>query len=246
MAVATDTLAAATLDAAHTDSARPVRPRTIVHDLDTIIRNPRGLDTAILDPAALPRWLSGLIRMSAVGLLVYGAVVGSIAQMAGYESWLGGLPALTLPLTLISAFMLTLAVCLPSFYFYTQLSGLDVPFRFIVVQALRVQAHTSVLLLGVLPFYAALALLMVLPLNFNTEAIVNIGLALPFIMGLTGIRALLVSFKAMLPRIEITHERRGRFLLRMVLAWGAVFSVVAPVAMYRLGRVYAGWIGGLG
>jgi hypothetical protein len=244
MPVATETLDAAAVPSPVVPGPGGyARPSTVVNDLDTLIRNPRGLDAAIMNPAALPRWLSGLIRMSVVGLLVYGALVGSVAQLAGYESWLGAMPALTLPLTLVSAFMLTLAVCLPSFYFYTQLSGLDVPFRFIVVQALRVQAHTSVLLLGALPFYAALALSMVLPLNFNTEAIINIGLALPFIMGLTGIRALHASFKHMLPEIPITHERRGRFLLRMVLAWGAVFSVVAPVAMYTLGRVFAGWFG---
>lgn len=249
MSVATETLDAAAdprpVDPGPADSAAPrsAQPSTVVNDLDTLIRNPRGLDAAIMDPAALPRWLSGLIRMSVVGLLVYGALVGAVAQLAGFESWLGALPALTLPLTLVSAFMLTLAVCLPTFYFYTQLSGLDVPFRFIVVQALRVQAHTSVLLLGVLPFYAALALSMVLPLDLDTDAIIMIGLALPFIMGLTGIRALHTSFKHMLPNIPITHERRGRFLLRMVLAWGAVFSVVAPVAMYKLGSVFAGLFG---
>lgn len=218
------------------------QPRSALADLDTLIRNPRGLDDALLDAGALPRWLSGLIRLSVLGLALHGLVVGGIAQLAGWQGWIGHLPVVVLPITLIASFLLTLAVCLPSFYFYSQLSGLDVTFRFVVVQALRVQAHTSVLLLGMLPIYAAVALATVLPLNIEVEAVVLIGLALPFVMGLTGILALWRSFKHLLPRIPITHERRGRFLLRMVLAWGAVFSVVAPVAMWRIGEVLAGWL----
>lgn len=217
--------------------------RSALGDLDTLIRNPRGLDAALLDPAALPRWLHGLIRLSVLGLALHGLVVGGIAWLGGWSSWLGGLPVVTLPLTLVASFLLTLAVCLPSFYFYTQLSGLDVPLRFVVVQALRVQAHTSVLLLGMLPIYAAVALATVLPLDVSVEAVIHLGLALPFLVGLSGITALLRSFKHLLPAIPITHARRGRFLLRMVLAWGAVFSVVAPVAMWRIGSVLAGWIG---
>lgn len=226
-----------------TTPAAVVRPRSALGDLDTLIRNPRGLDAALLDPGALPRWLSGLIRLSVLGLALHGLVVGGIAQLTGWQSWLGALPVVTLPLTLVGSFLLALAVCLPSFYFYSQLTGLDVSFRFVVVQALRVQAHTSVLLLGMLPVYAAIALGTVLPIDLDVEAVLLLGLALPFVVGLSGITALWRSFKHLLPEIPITHERRGRFLLRMVLAWGAVFSVVAPVAMWRVGAVIAGWLG---
>ena len=149
---------------------------------------------------------------------------------------------ISLPLSFVGAFMTALLVCLPSFYFFTQLSGLDASFRLVTAQAVRVMARTSVLMLGVLPFYAALSLTRVVGGLFSPYTVLHMGFYLPFLVGLFGIASLYRSFRSLLKVLPITHERRGRFLLRMVLAWGAVYSAVAPVALYRfveaLGRAF--------
>ena len=87
--------------------------------------------------------------MSVTGTVLYGAVVGLAAQFLTIQgpmaAWLGSLPLVTVPLALSGAFLLALVVRLPSFYFYTQLSGLDASFRLITTQALRVQDNPLIL-----------------------------------------------------------------------------------------------------
>jgi hypothetical protein len=212
---------------------------------DLVLRDPAALDALVLDEVRLPATLQRLLVLSLAGLLVFGAVVGLTAQLClasgTAATSLGRLPLLTLPVALSGAFLLALAVCLPSFYFFTQLSGLDASFRLVTAQALRVMARTSVLLLGAAPFYAAFGLSRAVGVDVQPDTLLLIGLGLPFVVGLFGIKALYRSFRDLLRVLPITHERRGTFLLRLVLAWGAVYSMVAPVALYRfmvaLGRI---------
>jgi hypothetical protein len=65
-------------------------------------------------------------------------------------------------------------------------------------------------------------------------AFVSWGIALPFVVGLGGLRSLWSSFRRLSATLPVAHQRRPWFLPRMVLAWGMVYSVVAPVALYRL------------
>jgi multisubunit Na+/H+ antiporter MnhG subunit len=43
----------------------------------------------------------------------------------------------------------------------------------------------------------------------------------------------------MLDVLPVTHPRRGNYVRRMVLAWGALFTAIAPVALYRLGEFFS-------
>ena len=135
-----------------------------------------------------------------------------------------------------------LCICLPSFYFYTQLSGLDASFRLVTAQALRAQATMSVLLLGVLPFYAAWLLGTVVGVFDEPGTALFAGMCLPFGVGLWGIRAVYRGFCDLAEHLPITHQRRGNFLQRLVLCWGGVYSVVAPVALYRLGEALGAYL----
>jgi hypothetical protein len=89
------------------------------------------------------------------------------------------------------------------------------------------------MLFGALPIYLAIALAAVLDIAIAPDTAIAAGLVFPFAVGLIGIRAVYRGFSDLIGRVPITHARRGDFLRRMVLAWGAVYTAVAPVALYR-------------
>lgn len=210
---------------------------------DLLIRDTPQLDQVIMDADEHIGTLQKLLGVSVLGTVLYGTTVGFVAQKLAISgplgTWLGSMPLLTLPLTLSAAFLTALMVCLPSFYFYTQLAGMDASFRLIVAQALRVQARTSVLLLGILPVYAALSLAAVLGVLQNGEALIACGLLLPFLLGLVGLVSLYKSFHRLSALLPVAHVRRPLFVLGTVVAWGAVYTAVCPVALYRIGVALA-------
>lgn len=214
----------------------PAAPKLGMFDL--VLRGQEQLTQVLRDERTLPVATQRLLVLSLLGLGAHGLVVGFAAQVLGRggDGWImqQGHPVVWMPIAFILAFLGALAVCLPSFYFYTQLSGLDAPFRLVAAQALRAQATTSVLLLGAIPFYAAAVLSAAVGLVGDVPAIIVIGLCLPFVVGLIGLRALYRAFCDLAKVLPITHARRGNFLARMVLCWGAIYTAVAPVALYRL------------
>ena len=218
---------------------RPVQavPDNLPGIFDLVLRGRRALDGLLRDEAALPRTTQQLLALSLFGIAVHGLVLGLAAhllppELAGPFS-ARGTPALWMPLAFMGSYVGALCICLPSFYFYTQLAGLDASFKLVTAQALRAQATTSVLLLGVLPFYAAYALAAALRV-IDGQYVIAIGYFLPFAVGILGVRALYRAFEELSLQIPRTHARRGNFLLRMVLCWAGIYSVVAPVALWRL------------
>ena len=205
--------------------------------VDLLLRNESALTRLLLDGRRLTGTLQKLLGVAALGLLIHGLVVGVVAHSMlahGEGGAHQGRPLLWVPLTFIGALIGALAICLPSFYFYTQLSGLDASFRLVTAQAVRVLAKTSVLLLGVAPFYAALALSAATGLLGDRETTLWIGLIVPFVVGLWGIAAVRRSFAELVGILPVSHPRRGNFLGRMMLAWGAVYTAVSLVAFARL------------
>jgi hypothetical protein len=206
---------------------------------DLIIRDDPRLDEAILAGEHHLGPIQQLLTIAVSGTALYGFAVGLAAQFFQVQGpvgeWLGQFPLLTLPLALTAAFLLALAVCLPSFYFYTQLSGLDASLRLITMQALRVQARTSVLLLGVLPVYAAVVLAAVVGVIAGGQDLIVSGMVLPFVVGLAGLASLYKSFERLGQVLLVARVRRPCFLSRLVTAWGMVYTVVCPVALYLIG-----------
>jgi hypothetical protein len=208
---------------------------TLLGMFDVVVRGDAELDSAIGTEDALPGVVPRLLALSVLGMAVHGAAVGAIASgLAGA----GTSAALLMPAAFVLAFLGALSICLPSFWFYTQLSGLDASFRLVTAQALRGQATTSTLILGALPFYTALALAARLGVVSDPREVLWAGLVLPFGVGLFGIRAIHRGFMKLAQTLPKTHARRGDFLRRMVLAWGAVYTAVAPVALYRLVQAF--------
>ena len=209
---------------------------------DLILRGRQKLDVLLRQESELPGSAARLLALALIGTAVHGLVLGLAAQLLPPEI-VGpfsarGTPVLWMPLAFTGSFVGALCICLPSFYFYTQLSGLDASFRLVTAQALRAWATTSVLLLGFLPFFAAYALAAALKV-IDGQAVMTIGYLLPFAVGLFGVRALYRAFEELSLHLPHTHKRRGNFLLRMVLAWAAVYSVVTPVALWRLAEALA-------
>src|SRR5207244_1564256 len=204
---------------------------------DLVLRGRQKLDLLLRNDSELPRTTTQLLVLALIGTAVHGVVLGIAAhvlppEMVGPFS-ARGTPALWMPLAFMGSFVGALCICLPSFYFYTQLSGLDASFRLVTAQALRAWATTSVLLLGVMPFYAAYALAAALKVA-DAQYVMAIGYLLPFAVGLMGVRALYRAFQELALHLPRTHARRGNFLLRMVLCWAGVYPVIAPVALSRL------------
>lgn len=151
-----------------------------LHLYDLLIRDDPRLDEAILAGEHHVGPIQQLLTIAVSGSALYGLAVGLAAQFLHVQGpvgeWLGQVPLLTLPLALTAAFLLALAICLPSFYFYTQLSGLDASLRLITTQALRIQARTSVLLLGVLLVYAAIVLAAVAGVITGGQELIVLGI----------------------------------------------------------------------
>ena len=214
----------------------PVTASAEIGMFDLILRGQAHLTEVLREERNLGPALQKLLILSLLGLGVHGAVVGLGAEAlhTGPFFRAGGHPILWMPIAFVLAFVGALAVCLPSFYFYTQLAGLDASFRLVTAQALRAQATAAVLLLGVTPFYAAFVLAGAVGVVDSTTNVILAGLVVPFIVGLGGVRALYRGFCDLAAVLPITHRRRGDFLRRMILCWAGVYTAVAPVALYRL------------
>lgn len=222
--------------------------------LQRLLDDGESLDEVLLDDELREAALGRMLAVAIAGLMLFGLAVGFTAQVAGVGE---GQPGVWIPVALTGGFMTAIAVGLPSFYFYTQLAGVDASFRLVTSQAVRVQARTSILLMGALPFYAAVALASITELSLvevfltdflflgifhdPAEACIAVGVAIPFFVGLFGLHSVYRSFVRMVKVLPVTHSRRGNVLIRMLLLWGVLAMSVAPVAMYRI----AEWLSAL-
>jgi hypothetical protein len=126
-------------------------------------------------------------------------------------------------------------ICLPSLYFYGLLSGIKPSLLDVLMQTLKAKAVTAVALVGILPIYAVLALGVAIFDLAAENFILWLGLILPFLAGLYGIRSLSYGFArlaAELP-IECRHDR-ACFLNRLVLSWSAIYTAITPVMIFTV------------
>lgn len=195
-----------------------------------------GLGLAVLFSAAgvwpelqpVARWLEtsrlNLIRVSPA------------AENGQLGIWLGG-SALNLVLAYGLGLVAAIGICLPSFYFYGLLAGVQTTFRHVTTHALVGLASSSIATLGILPLYLAVMLGLAVfeaPAPLVTMACF-IGMALPFVAGLYGTRALYLGFVELADTIPAScRERRRCFLRRLLFAWAGCYTAVAPVLVYTL------------
>jgi hypothetical protein len=139
----------------------------------------------------------------------------------------------------------TTCICLPSFYFFALLAGVRLTFLQIAGQVVRCKANSAIVLLGILPIYVAVVLgLVVFKAPAATlELCLYAGLALPFVAGLEGVRAIYRGVMGMSETLPPERRcRRECFLRRLTLSWAACYTAVAPVMIYRLWEFLAGLV----
>jgi hypothetical protein len=183
-------------------------------------------DAAGLWPHLTPtaKWLAD----PSADFMTYRVTTGSTRF---FQSWLSGRAE---RIVIAYAFGLIAAsgVCLPSLYFYGLLSGLRMPFPEVVLHTLKAKAVSAVALVGILPIYVAVILgAVVFPLHRDVvKSTLLIGLCLPFLAGLWGTRSLYVGFAQRCDLMPAEFRaNRACFLRRLVLAWCACYTAVAPV-----------------
>jgi hypothetical protein len=134
-------------------------------------------------------------------------------------------------------------ICLPSFYFYGLLAGVEITMLDVTAHAMKCAAMTAIMLVGILPIYVALALGVTIfngPTEWK-ELVVVLGLALPFIAGLWGVRSLYVGFVRLAEDLPPRRrDAREGFLKLLTLAWSTCYSVVTPVMIYTLWKHFSG------
>jgi len=217
-----------------TPAAPPARPGNL---MQMLLLGHRSLNDELHDQVALPRRILQLIGLAVVGFALHGAAVGlALQRLHGLGlGTLPGHPALWLPVAFTISLIGALGICLPIFFFCSQMAGLDTPLPLVAAQALRANATSAILLFALLPFYVALAL-GTLWVPALAPAALYLGFGLPLLAGLGGIRAVYLGFADLAQRQSPEGQRR-QLLLVMVLCASVVYALVAPVAMYRLAEV---------
>ncbi len=149
-------------------------------------------------------------------------------------------------LGLVGAYTLGLVgatcICLPSFYFFSLLAGVRLTMLQVVAQVLRCKASSALVLIGILPIYVAVVMGLIVfraPAEVLEYAL-YLGLVLPFVAGLEGVRAI---YRGVLGMAEtLPPERRCRrecFLRRLTVSWALTYTAVSPVLIYRLWELFA-------
>lgn len=157
-------------------------------------------------------------------------------DVPAWQDWLDG-SALKLTAAFALGMIGAIGICLPSFYFYGLLAGVQTSMLQVTTLALKGMASGAVALLGALPLYFAVVLgLVVFAAPHGLVASVCVvGLALPFITGLWGTRSLYIAFVSLAETMKPEQRRRREcFLRRLLFSWSACFTAVTPVAIFTL------------
>ena len=201
----------------------------------------------------IPRFLAiglasfGIFTMSLVLILFFAG--GSALPSFMAKRWMANPVASAVALCLAYTLGLVMAagVCLPSFYFYTLLAGIRVSVLQVAGQVMKGKAATSVMLMGVLPSYVAVvlgAIVFGFPYDWLQLAL-YLGLVLPFIAGLWGVRAVYFGFVSLADTMVAARRcQRECLLRRLTLACAGCYTAVSPVMIYTLWIYFADLLAG--
>lgn len=221
--------------------------------VELLLKDPNRLDALGREEKGqaelIPRFL-GIALASYTVFSIALLVILNAAPAGAYPHRLLAVPAARWEngsaLSLLLAYNLGLVgatgICLPSFYFFSLLAGVRMSLLQLTSQIVRCKAASAMVLIGILPIYVAVVLGMIVfeasPRTLETW--LYLGLALPFLAGLEGVRAI---YRGVLGMAEtLPPERRYRrecFLRRLTLSWAACYTAVSPVMIYRLWQFFA-------
>jgi hypothetical protein len=229
-----------------------VNERSLLGLVELLLKAPARLDARTRDPAGQAELIPRLLTLALLSMGLFAVVLVLLLLAAPAEAVpgiLGGRwddslrPALALGLAYPVGLVAATGVCLPTFYFFGLLAGVRITVLQVTAHVLKGKAATAVLLLGLIPIYLTVTLGMVI---FHADpaalsAALGVGLALPFLAGMWGVRSIYVGFLRLADTFP--PERRGRrtvFLRRLTVAWAAVYTAVTPVMIWTLYEHLAG------
>lgn len=134
-------------------------------------------------------------------------------------------------------------ICLPSLYFYSLLAGVRMTMMDVVLLSLKSKAVAAVTLVGVLPIYATGGLaIAIFPMpEVGRDAVLLLGLTLPFLAGTAGTYSLYRGLSGFADTVPVERRvQRKFFLQRLVLSWAACYSAVSPVLIFTLWQRWQG------
>ena len=170
--------------------------------VELILKDQRRLDALIREESRAPDLIPRLLAVALVGFTIFGIAATLIVNLADSlpswvprAQWSDGTWA-NLTLAYVLGLVAATGVCLPSFYFYGLLAGVKLSMLQSVAHAVKCLAVTAVVLVGALPIYVAVSLGMIVfsaPADWMRSTIA-LGLALPFVAGLWGVKTLFLGF----------------------------------------------------
>jgi hypothetical protein len=217
--------------------------------VELMLKDRARLDELLREESRSPELIPRFLGIALAGFTIYSIAATVVLNAAGTTSpWVPAARwAHATAANLILAYDLGLiaaaGICLPSFHFYGLLAGLRISMLRVAAHTAKCLATTAVVLVGILPLYVAVALGAIV---FGApeawlHRTVDLGLLLPFIAGLWGVRALYVGFTRLGETMRPDRrESRTSFLRRLTLAWAACYSVVTPVMIHALWRHFSG------
>jgi hypothetical protein len=211
--------------------------------VELMLKDRRRLDTLIREDSLAPELIPRLLAVALAGFTIFGIAATLILNLepslpawVPRARWSDGTWA---NLTLAYALGLVAAtgVCLPSFYFYGLLAGVKLSMLQSAAHAVKCLAVTSVVLVGAVPIYVAVSLGMIV---FSAPAewlrlTTTLGLAMPFVAGLWGVRTLFLGFSDLADTVPACRRaERACFLRRLTVAWAACYTAVTPLMIIWL------------
>jgi hypothetical protein len=207
------------------------------------LKRPEDVRAVVKDEPSQARAALNLLLLGLSGVALYSVVFTVIVAAAPKVDWLPAVslkdrtalrPLLTYTIGMAGA----LGICLPSFYFYGLLAGVRATMLQVTAISLHAFARSGVLLMGLLPVYVA-AILGVVILGATEglayEALVLAGVLLPFLAGLSSLPVCYRGFVDLLDTLpEARAESRAPMVRLLALAWGTLYTAVAPVTLWAV------------
>ena len=222
--------------------------------VELLLKDPARADALGRDEARQPELIPRFLGIALAAYVLFSmamVVILSTAPSAAYPRHALAVPPARWSdwsgLGLLAAYSIglvaTTCICLPSFYFFALLAGVRLSMLQVVGQIVRSKASSALVLVGILPIYVAVVLGMVVfeaPAP-TLEFWLYVGLALPFVAGLEGVRSIYRGVRGMAETLPPERRcRRECFLRRLTLSWAACYTAVSPVMIYRLWEYLAG------
>lgn len=206
--------------------------------VELMLKDRKRLDALIRDESLAPELIPKLLAIALIGFAIFGIAATlilnfepSLPAWVPRASWTDGTWA-NLTIAYAAGLVAATGVCLPSFYFYGLLAGVKLSMLQSTAHAVKCLAVTSVILVGALPIYFAISLGMIV-FSASAELLrytILLGLALPFIAGLWGVRTLFLGFAEFADTMPVCEKaERACFLRRLTVAWAGCYTAVTPL-----------------